>query len=110
MLGGVNESRAVGQIRQVLDQPQLNLNLTELAALVNLSIFQLSRAFKKELGLAPHEYQTQQRVHRATALLRAGESAASVAITTGFYDQSHLNRHFKRLIGVTPGQYQLAFQ
>ena len=50
-------------------------------------------------------YIRRQRVWRAQALLREGLAPARVAGETGFYDQSHLSRHFKRVCGMTPGQY-----
>jgi AraC-like DNA-binding protein len=46
-------------------------------------------------------------VNRAKQLLAAGQSIALVAYETGFADQSHLTRHFKRLFGLTPGQYSM---
>ncbi|CAM5537911.1 AraC family transcriptional regulator OS=Streptomyces fumanus OX=67302 GN=GCM10018772_29740 PE=4 SV=1 [Streptomyces fumanus] len=46
------------------------------------------------------------RVERARQLLLAGRAPADVATATGFYDQAHLTRHFKRLVGVTPGRYR----
>jgi AraC-like DNA-binding protein len=45
-------------------------------------------------------------VERARELLAAGEPPSAVAWATGFADQSHLTRHFRRAIGVPPGRYQ----
>jgi AraC-like DNA-binding protein len=56
--------------------------------------------------MAPHRYVSLQRVHHAQALLRQGATLASAASESGFCDQSHLSRRFKRLCGMTPGQYQ----
>jgi AraC-like DNA-binding protein len=56
--------------------------------------------------MPPHAFQTQVRVSRAKTLLLEGWSISQVASQTGFADQSHLTRHFKRLVGVTPGRYQ----
>ena len=39
------------------------------------------------------------------ALLPAGLPITQAATTTGFYDQAHLTRHFKRIVGLTPGRY-----
>ena len=50
----------------------------------------------------------QVRVHRAAFLLREGMAVSMVAAATGFADQSHLTRLFKRLVGVPPGEYQRA--
>lgn len=82
-----------------------NVSLDELAGVANLSPFHFSRVFSEQLGMPPHAFQIQLRVERAKALLRAGWPIPQVASHTGFADQSHLTRHFKRLAVVTPGQY-----
>lgn len=82
------------------------IGLEALARLAGLSTFQLVRQFKKQTGLAPHAYQVQLRIRHAQQLLKAGVSIADVAVDAGFHDQSHLHRHFKRALGVTPGQYR----
>lgn len=82
-----------------------NVSLEQLATLVNLSPFYLLRVFRETVGLPPHTYLTQIRVTRAKHLISASIPLAEVAMATGFTDQSHLNRHFKALVGVTPGQY-----
>ncbi len=63
------------------------------------------RVFRQETGLPPHTYLIQLRINQAKAHLQAGETIAEVAAATGFSDQSHLTRRFKRIVGVTPGQY-----
>ncbi len=85
-----------------------NISLDMLAEVVQLSPFQLCRTFTREYGLSPHSYQTAMRVDRAKVLLACGTAPADAAIATGFYDQSHLNRHFHRIVGVTPGRYAAA--
>jgi AraC-like DNA-binding protein len=82
-----------------------NISLEELAAFVNLSLFHLLRVFRDAVGLPPHNYLTQVRITRAKQLLLTSMSLAQVALTVGFTDQSHLTKHFKRIMGVTPGQY-----
>jgi len=79
--------------------------LDELARESGLSKFHLVRAFKRRIGLPPHAYQTRLRVSHAMALLRAGRSISHAAYAAGFAAQSHLHRHFKRILGVTPGEY-----
>lgn len=83
-----------------------NVTLQQLVDLVQLSRFHLLRLFRDTVGLPPHAYLTQVRVHRAQDLLRDGLPIADVAHQVGFYDQSHLTRHFKPIVGLTPGQYQ----
>jgi AraC-like DNA-binding protein len=82
-----------------------NISLDQLAGLANLSPFHFSRVFSQQFGMPPHAFQTQLRVLRAKALLRQGWTIARAASETGFADQSHFTRHFKRLVVVTPGQY-----
>ena len=63
------------------------------------------RAFKREVGLPPYAFLIQVRIEHAKRLLQTGIPIATVAGRVGFADQSHLNRHFKRLVGVTPGVF-----
>ncbi|WP_247890889.1 helix-turn-helix domain-containing protein [Azospirillum aestuarii] len=65
-----------------------------------------SRRFRKQHGVPPHAFQLQDRLNDARLLLRAGEPIAAVAADTGFADQSHLGRCFRRAFGVTPGRYR----
>jgi len=82
--------------------------LEDLAAAVRTRPFPLLRAFKQATGLPPHAYLNTVRVRRARQLLDAGTPPARVAAEVGFTDQAHLTRHFKRVVGVTPGAYQRA--
>jgi AraC-like DNA-binding protein len=79
--------------------------LTQLTSLTNLSPFYLLRVFHNRAGFPPHEYQTQVRIAHARKLIRNGTSLSQAALETGFFDQSHLSRNFKRIVGVTPRQY-----
>lgn len=82
-----------------------NVPLDTLASVANLSPFHLSRIFSEEFGMPPHAFQTQLRVLNARSLILHGWTVSQAAVEMGFADQSHLTRHFKRLVGVTPGQY-----
>jgi AraC-like DNA-binding protein len=105
------EHQAVKQVREYLEAYYAkNLSLERLADIANLSPFYLVRVFSNEVGLPPHAYLTQVRVWRAKKLLSLGWPIAQVASETGFMDQSHLNRQFKRFSGITPGQCRLAYQ
>lgn len=82
------------------------LSLDELAAIAQLSPYHFSRVFKQSTGLSPHKYLIQQRVERAKQLLRQRKmNLSEIALACGFTHQSHLNRHFKRLTGVTPKNF-----
>ena len=82
------------------------LPLDDLAAITGLSVWRFATVFRERVGMAPHRYVSLQRVRHAQALLRQGATLASAASEAGFCDQSHLSRRFKRLCGMTPGQYQ----
>lgn len=81
------------------------ITLDEAAALVHAHPAHLVRAFSTAYGIAPHQYLNSRRVDRARRLLLDGVRPSEVATATGFFDQSHLTRHFRKLVGVTPGRY-----
>lgn len=82
-----------------------SLSLEDLSRVALLSPFYLQRLFLKNTGVSPHEYLIESRIERARGLLLEGRSIASVAADTGFVDQSHFTRSFKRVVGIAPGRY-----
>lgn len=108
---GPDDPLTAEAMRDVVEHMHLEvhkpLQVATLAGLVGLGRDAFSRSFKAVSGLRPHQYLTGLRVERAAALLDGpGEANLhGVAMECGFYDQSHLNRHFKRWMGMTPGQY-----
>lgn len=107
VLGKVGrEQTAVRRVRDWLDANSgQDASIHSLAHLVDLSPYYLVRAFHKQVGIPPHKYQTMVRVHHARRLLASGAPIAEVAYRAGFCDQSHLNRCFKKVLGITPGMY-----
>jgi AraC-like DNA-binding protein len=97
--------RARAYLAEQWDQP---VALADLAAHAGLSRFELIRRFRQQIGVTPHAFQTNLRISRARAMLRAGEPIAQVAAVCGFADQPHLTRTFRRTVGVTPGRYVAA--
>jgi len=82
-----------------------DLKLDEIAAIAQLSPYHFLRLFKQSTGTTPHQYILQCRLSQAKHLLQHSDlSIAEIAVKTGFCDQSHLTRYFKRVIGVTPKQ------
>ena len=83
-----------------------NLTLAEVAAAVGVSRHRLTRLFRAAYGLPPHRFVLAQRIRAARRLLERGATPAEVAAQTGFFDQSHLHRHFTRTLGMTPAPTQ----
>ena len=87
-----------------------NLTLAEVAAAAGVSRHRLTRLFRAAFGLPPHRFVLAQRVRAARRLLERGVTPGEVAQQTGFFDQSHLHRHFTRTLGMTPGAYAAALR
>jgi AraC family transcriptional regulator len=80
-----------------------DLGLVELASEVGLSPSHFASLFRKTTGLSPHHYVIQRRLEQAQQLLKSTRlSIGEIATAVGFYDQSHLVRHMRRAMGVTP--------
>lgn len=97
--------RVVALMRSQLAE---SISLEEMARVAALSPFHFARQFKAATGHPPHDYHIRLRVDRAQELLRTRGrewTLAAIAAECGFVDQSHLSRHFKRVVGVTPGEY-----
>ncbi len=83
------------------------LSLADFAAAAGLSVNHLTRLFRAHTGLTPHAYLNDVRVRASRALLRQGElPLAEVAAATGFADQAHWQRHYRRQHASTPGAYR----
>ncbi len=97
----------VSRVRQYLHANYThNVTLQSLTTLSGLSSYHLVRVFRATVGLTPHAYLEQIRINQAKKLLQSRTPITEVAFLTGFTDQSHLTKHFKRMTGVTPGKYQ----
>lgn len=86
------------------------ITLEELSDIAGVSKYHLIREFSKEQGITPYQYLETIRIGEAKKLLEQGETTLETAFRTGFVDQSHFTRFFKRLIGLTPGQYRSIFR
>jgi transcriptional regulator GlxA family with amidase domain len=85
-----------------------NVTLQDLTRLTKRSPFQIIRAFRRELGVTPHNWLIRFRVAVGMSLLTGTDCIATVACEAGFADQTHFARHFKRLHGATPRQFRQA--
>jgi AraC-like DNA-binding protein len=101
--GGLPPARAQRICEYIHSHLGQNISLEVLAEMAGLSIHHFSRAFKQTIGTPPHSYLLQKRIEHAQQMLRTTElPLAEIAQNTGFADQSHLARHFRRMTGMSP--------
>jgi len=82
-----------------------SFTISEVASEFGVHPSHLTRAFTQSYGLAPHQYVLSRRIDLARRMLVEGASPASAAAHAGFFDQAHLTRHFRRVLGTTPGAF-----
>jgi AraC-like DNA-binding protein len=98
---------AVERARQFLDAHFGQIVASEeLEALTGLDRYALTRQFRAQLGTSPYRYLTMRRLDHVRSSLRAGHSLADAALASGFADQSHMTRQFKRAYGLSPGHWR----
>jgi AraC-like DNA-binding protein/quercetin dioxygenase-like cupin family protein len=103
------ETRAVATARAYLrDTLDRNVVLADLVRVTGIDGHRLTRAFTRVVGMPPHAWHLQARLREGQDRLSRGESIADTAAGTGFADQAHFTRFFRRLCGVTPASYRAA--
>ena len=93
--------------KSILENPENIYLIEQMAHDACVSPFHMIREFKKAFGLTPHQFQMQCKVRKAQKLL-AEKSASEVTYDAGFYDQSHMDRCFKKMVGLSPKEYKKA--
>ncbi len=86
-----------------------DLTLEALAGKCNVNPYTFLRRFKRATGITPHAYRTTCRIEQAKHYLQQGMDITETALECGFFDQSHLHRHFKAMTAVTPKEYRINF-
>lgn len=100
------QDEALARVKSFIDENfRRNLTLNNLSDIACISSFHLQKLFVKKYGVSPHEHLINCRIHEAERLLRMNTSLAEAALNSGFFDQSHFSRHFKRVIGLSPGRF-----
>ncbi|MBV8650725.1 MAG: helix-turn-helix transcriptional regulator [Alphaproteobacteria bacterium] len=109
LAGGPRDRPLSGLVRRLVAYMHENhaepIRLRDLKRMTDCTVFQIIRAFRRELGVTPHAYLIAVRTERAASLLLRGGSIAETAAEAGFADQSHLARHLKKRYGATPREF-----
>lgn len=72
-----------------------------------MNLYYFSRLFKQSTGLSPHRYVLEQRIRRAQQVLRTSDMTIfEASVRTGFADQGHFTKVFRRFVGVSPTEYR----
>jgi AraC-like DNA-binding protein len=104
-----HDAGRAARLRDLLDDHVVEgLPLGEVALSLGTTAPALVRAFRAHVGMTPHRYLVARRLDLARRHLLSGATAADAATASGFFDQAHLTRHFRRYLGVTPGSYARA--
>lgn len=100
----INYSKKLKQI--IIDAPENVFLIEDMAKSVGISPYHMIRQFKAACGLTPHQFQIQCRVRKGQKLLEEGKSVTEAAYATGFCDQSHFDRCFRKIVRLTPNAYK----
>jgi len=103
LTGRIPERRLKQVLAYIEDNLSEDLSLSNIAASAGLSPSYFKILFRDSVGLPIHQYVIRRRVERAKRLLAEGKmSMSQIAIETGFAHRSHLARHMRRILGVSP--------
>ncbi len=84
-----------------------NISLDDIEKNVGRDRWSLSRDFRLLFGTSPHRYMTMRRLEVVKSCLMYGESLTQASLIAGFFDQSHMTRHFLKAFGLTPARWRM---
>ena len=90
---------------KITSHPELELSIETLAADIFVSKYYLIRKFKSSIGMPPHQFCIQNRIRKSQGLLDKEKTVSRIAAEMGFYDQSHFDKAFQRIVGISPSEY-----
>ena len=89
----------------IISKPESEMSMDTLADEIFVSKYYMIRKFKKIIGMTPHQFHIQNRIRKAQYLLSNNKTVAEVSAELGFYDQSHFNKSFQKIVGISPLEY-----
>lgn len=92
-------------LAEIEKDPESDRSVDSLASEIYVSKFHYIRKFRELYGLTPHKFRLQSRIRKAQKMLLSGSSVADTAVMTGFFDQSHFDKYFRRIVGLSPVEY-----
>ncbi len=105
--GGLGATRLQRVLAYVDAHLTENIGLQDMAIVAGLGQYHFSTMFKQSMNISPYRYVINQRIERSKSQLRQTDRAISdIALSCGFADQSHLTKHFRRLVGITPKAFR----
>jgi AraC family transcriptional regulator len=105
--GGLSRFRLNRVVEYITANLIDNLELNVLAEVAGLNVYHFAKAFKQSTGETPHQYVLRRRIEQAKEFLRRSQlSIVEASARTGFVDQSHFSKVFRRIVGVAPSEYR----
>lgn len=99
--------RGVARARAFLAESTADrVEIAMLERVSGFSRWQLNRRFRAAYGVSPYRFHVLRRLAQARARLLAGCDPATAAQETGFADQAHFSRHFRKTYGISPGAWR----
>ncbi len=90
---------------KIANHPEQELSIEALASDIFVSKYYLIRKFKGSVGMTPHQFCIQNRIRKSQGMLDEERTVSRIAAEMGFYDQSHFDKVFRRIVGVSPSEY-----
>ncbi|MDO4302893.1 MAG: AraC family transcriptional regulator [Bacillota bacterium] len=90
---------------KITSHPEQELPIETLAADIFVSKYHLIRKFRNSIGMTPHQFCIQNRIRKSQGMLDEEKTISSIAAEMGFYDQSHFDKAFQRIVGISPSEY-----
>lgn len=92
-------------VDKIRSHPEQELPIETLAADIFVSKYYLIRKFRNSIGMTPHQFCIQNRIRKSQGMLNEEKTISRIAAEMGFYDQSHFDKAFQRIVGISPSEY-----